>query len=233
MGEDEVVVSIESDKMGQEIRSTHAGEITEVMFAEGKDVKVGEVLFKVDTTKAAIAEPITASSTPEPVAKEPTAPAKAAQKPVTQSKTAAVPPPEPVRVGSRNENREPITPIRQKVQNAMKESQNTAACLTTFQECNMSEVINLQTDLSDEFSKRHGMPLSFLSFFVMAASRALQEFGIANSSVENNEIIHRDYVDIGVTLATPSGSVTPVIHNVESKKFKDIETHLSRVSDQA
>lgn len=72
-----------------------------------------------------------------------------------------------------------------------------------------------------------------MSFFVMAASRALQEFGVANASIENNEIIYRDYVDIGVTLATPSGSVTPVIHNVESKRFKDIESNLMRVSDAA
>lgn len=123
MAEDEPIVSIESDKMGQEIRTTHAGEITEVMFTEGSDVQVGEVLFKIDTSKASAAP--AAASTPTPAASTPTpaAPSTPAATPAAKAATPtpAAPTP-PTRTGARTEHREPITPIRQKIVNATKET---------------------------------------------------------------------------------------------------------------
>ena len=236
VAEDEPIVAIESDKMGQEIRTTHAGEIVEVLYSEGDEVQVGEVLFKIDTSKAgeakaAPAAPATpAAETPAPQAAANTAAAKPAAKP---ARAATPPPAAPVQAGARTERREPISPIRQKIQHAMKDTQNTAACLTTFQECDMSEVINLQSSLSAEFEKTHGYSLSFMSFFVMAASRALQQFPVSNAQIEGNEVVYKDYADIAVTLATPEGSVSPVIRNAESKKFKEIEEKLAGLVEGA
>lgn len=219
--------------MGQEIRTTHAGEITEVLFAEGDEVQVGAVLFKVDTSKAGEASAAPASEASAPA---PEAAAKAPEAKPAAPKRAATPPPPaapPVPAGSRNERREPISPIRQKVQHFMKDTQNTAACLTTFQECDMSEVINLRSAFATEFEKTHGFQLSFMSFFVMAASRALQQFPVSNASIEGNEIVFKDYADVAVTLATPEGSVSPVIRNAENKRFKEIEENLASLVEGA
>jgi 2-oxoglutarate dehydrogenase E2 component (dihydrolipoamide succinyltransferase) len=81
----------------------------------------------------------------------------------------------------------------------------------------------MQQDFNTDFEKVHGVPLSFLSFFTVAASKALQEFPMANASIEDNEIVYRDYADIGVTMAAPNGTVTPVIRNVGSLTFREVE----------
>lgn len=222
--------------MGQEIRTTHAGEIVEVLYQEGDEVQVGEVLFKIDTSKAGEAKAAApAASTPAPDTPAPVAAAQATEaKPAAKPARAATPPPAaPIMAGARTERREPISPIRQKVQHFMKDTQNTAACLTTFQECDMSEVINLQSAFSAEFEKTHGFQLSFMTFFVMAASRALQQFPVSNAEIAGNEIVYKDYADIAVTLATPTGSVSPVIRNAETKKFRDIEENLAHLVEGA
>lgn len=87
----------------------------------------------------------------------------------------------------------------------------------------MGEVMKYRSELQDSFTKKHGVKLGFMSFFVRAASNALQSNPIVNAVIEGNEIVYRDYVDISVAVATPTGLVVPVIRNAESMNFAEVE----------
>lgn len=108
----------------------------------------------------------------------------------------------------------------------MKDSQNTYALLTTFQEVDMSTVMELRKSLQDEFVKKHNVKLGFMSFFVKACVAAMQEQPILNAVIDGKEIIYREYIDISVAVATPNGLLVPVLRNCETKGFAEIEKDL-------
>ena len=104
-----------------------------------------------------------------------------------------------------------MTRLRQTVAKRLKESQNTYASLTTFNEIDMSNAINLRNKYKDEFEKKHGVKLSFMSFFVRAASSALKEYPVVNAVINpaGTEIVYRDFQDVSVAVSTPTGLVVP------------------------
>lgn len=123
--------------------------------------------------------------------------------------------------------------IRQRIAERLKGSQNTYATLTTFNEVDMSEVMNLRNKFQDEFSKKYGIKLGFMSFFLRASAMALMEMPIVNSVIDGTDIISREYVDISVAVATPTGLMVPVIRNCESKSLSDFEMVLRDLSINA
>ena len=116
--------------------------------------------------------------------------------------------------------------MRQRIAQRLKDSQNTYALLTTFQEVDMSNVMQLRTELQDEFVKKHDVKLGFMSFFIKACVNGLKEQPIINAVIDGKEIIYREFIDISVAVATPSGLLVPVLRNCESKSFGDLEKDL-------
>ncbi|RKP24909.1 hypothetical protein SYNPS1DRAFT_29348 [Syncephalis pseudoplumigaleata] len=115
--------------------------------------------------------------------------------------------------------------MRMRIAERLKESQNTAASLTTFNEIDMTNLMNLRTTYKDAVLKKHGVKLGFMSAFVRASCIALAEIPMVNASIEGggDTIVYRDYADISVAVATPKGLVTPVLRNAESMSFIEVE----------
>ena len=115
----------------------------------------------------------------------------------------------------------------------MKESQNTAAILTTFNEVDMSEVMALRKKYQDKFVDKYGVKLGFMSLFTKAAVNALQEIPSVNASIEGDEIVYKKYYNIGVAVGTKQGLVVPVIRNCEDKNYADIEKAIAEAGKKA
>lgn len=161
-----------------------------------------------------------------------------------RSKPAPTPEPKPAPaarpappVGSRGVTRERMSPLRQRVAQRLVQSQHTAAILTTFNEVDMTAVMDLRKQYKDDFEKKHGVGLGFMSFFVKAAVAALRHMPVANSFiVEENGVpmIERhDYCDVAVAVSTPKGLMVPVLRNAESMSFADVETSLKDLATRA
>lgn len=121
------------------------------------------------------------------------------------------------------ETREPMSRLRQRVAQRLKDSQNTYALLTAFQEVDMSEATKIRKEVGEDFLKKYNVKLGFMSFYLKAATLALQQFPIVNSVIDGNEIVKRNYIDISVAVATPTGLLVPVLRNCQNMKFHDFE----------
>eukprot|EP00475_Leptophrys_vorax_P025339 TRINITY_DN35499_c0_g2_i2.p2 TRINITY_DN35499_c0_g2~~TRINITY_DN35499_c0_g2_i2.p2 ORF type:complete len:429 (+),score=136.04 TRINITY_DN35499_c0_g2_i2:2363-3649(+) len=242
---DDVVVVIETDKISADVRSPHAGVISELFHEEGAVIDVGKPLFAVTLGEGAAAPapsvqpatappPAAAPATPPPAA-APAVPPKAAAAPppkAPEKKPASAPSP-PAPSGGRTERRVKLTRMRLKISERLKESQNTAASLTTFNEIDMSGYISLRNKYKDEFADKHGVKLGFMSIFVKAAVAALKEFPAVNAIIDGGEIVYRDYVDISVAVATPKGLVVPVLRNCETMSMAGVEKAIGVLSKKA
>lgn len=117
--------------------------------------------------------------------------------------------------------------MRLRIAERLKESQNSAASLTTFNEIDMSSLIEMRKKYKDSIMKEHDVKLGFMSAFARACALALKEIPVANASIEGDEIVYRDYVDLSVAVATPKGLVTPVVRNAESMSLIAIEKEIA------
>lgn len=113
--------------------------------------------------------------------------------------------------------------MRIRIAQRLKEAQNTNAMLTTFNEIDMSNFINIRKEYQEAFSKKHGVKLGFMSAFIKASTAALHEQPIVNAVIDNNDLVYRDFVDISVAVATPTGLVVPVIRNCQNLSYAGIE----------
>jgi len=124
------------------------------------------------------------------------------------------------------EERVKMSRMRRTIATRLKEAQNTAAMLTTFNEADMSAVIELRKQYRDTFQEQRGVKLGFMSFFVKAAVGALKHVPTANAEIDGNEIVYKRYYHIGMAVSTPTGLVVPVIHDCDRKSFAEIEQEL-------
>lgn len=232
---DAVLVELETDKVTLEVYAPEDGTLTEAFAATGSTINVGELLAKftpgkVDKTAAeAAAKDVTPEkpAAPKPAALQLNTPISNAPhgqsnvaefiKSASVTKTAA-------KSGqSREELRAPMSRLRQRIAERLKGAQNTAAMLTTFNEIDMSAILQLRGLYKESFEKKHGVKLGFMSFFVKACVQALKEQPIVNSSIEGQDIITKTYFDIGVAVSTPNGLVVPVIRDADDLSLADIE----------
>jgi len=139
----------------------------------------------------------------------------------------AVPPPAPSFSGERREERVKMSRLRQTVAKRLKEAQNTAAMLTTFNDVDMSAVIEARTRYKDLFEKKHGIRLGFMSFFVKAVALAARDIPAVNASIEGDEIVYHDYLDVSVAVSAPKGLVVPVLRNAQALSFSEIEKRIA------
>ncbi|HEV7266225.1 MAG TPA: 2-oxoglutarate dehydrogenase complex dihydrolipoyllysine-residue succinyltransferase [Falsiroseomonas sp.] len=135
----------------------------------------------------------------------------------------AAPAPKAARALEGGEERVKMTRLRQTIARRLKEAQNTAAMLTTFNEVDMGAVMALRNEYKDVFEKRHGVKLGFMSFFAKACVAALKEFPAVNAEIEGDEIIYKNFVHMGIAVGGPSGLVVPVLRNVDDLSFAQIE----------
>jgi len=152
--------------------------------------------------------------------------------PVTPAAASAAPAVGPV-VGSRSEQRVKMNRMRQRIAQRLKDAQNTCAMLTTFNEIDMTNIMEMRKKFQDQFVKTHGIKLGFMSAFLKASAYALTDQPSVNAVIDEMEIVYRDYIDISVAVATPKGLVVPVLRNVESMNYTDIEKGLVELGEKA
>jgi 2-oxoglutarate dehydrogenase E2 component (dihydrolipoamide succinyltransferase) len=159
----------------------------------------------------------------EPEVKAPSAPAAAAPQPAKVT-TAA---------GERREERVKMTRLRQTIATRLKEAQNTAALLTTFNDVDMSAVIEARGKYKDLFEKKHGIRLGFMGFFVKAVALAARDIPAVNARIEGDEIVYHDYLDVSVAVSAPKGLVVPVIRSADAMSFAEIEKTIADFGKRA
>ena len=153
----------------------------------------------------------------------------AAPAPAAAAAPAAVPAP----VGGRGEERVKMTRLRQTVARRLKDAQDTAALLTTFNDCDMSAVIAARNTYKDAFEKKHGVRLGFMGFFAKAACLALKDIPAVNARIEGDEIVYHPYVDISVAVSAPNGLVVPVVRDCQDLSFAGIEKAIGEYGKKA
>jgi 2-oxoglutarate dehydrogenase E2 component (dihydrolipoamide succinyltransferase) len=129
----------------------------------------------------------------------------------------------PATVGSRNEQRVPMTRLRARIAERLIQAQSTAAMLTTFNEVDLTAVNEIRARYKDKFEKVHGVKLGFSSFFIKAAIEALRKFPAVNASIDGNDVVYHEYYDFGVAVSTERGLMVPVIRNAEGLSFAELE----------
>jgi 2-oxoglutarate dehydrogenase E2 component (dihydrolipoamide succinyltransferase) len=135
--------------------------------------------------------------------------------------------------GERREERVKMTRLRQTIAKRLKDAQDTAALLTTFNDCDMSAVMDARNRYKDSFEKKHGVKLGFMSFFAKAACLALKDIPAVNAQIQGDEIVYFDYVDLSVAVSAPNGLVVPVVRNVDQMGFADIEKAIGDLGKRA
>ncbi|KAH7029354.1 dihydrolipoyllysine-residue succinyltransferase [Microdochium trichocladiopsis] len=258
---DEEIATIETDKIDVAVNATEAGTIKELFANEEDTVTVGQDLVKIEIGGApaggeskeapkkeeASSEATTSSqsdnqpeapkeseSKPEPKKETPapkkdSPPAKKEAQPPKESSAPAL--------GSREERRVKMNRMRLRIAERLKQSQNTAASLTTFNEVDMSALMDFRKLYKDEVLKKTGVKLGFMSAFARASVLAMRDLPAVNASIEGENggdtIVYRDYVDISVAVATEKGLVTPVVRNTESMDMVTIEKSIADMGKKA
>ncbi|KAG2119877.1 uncharacterized protein F5147DRAFT_123370 [Suillus discolor] len=257
---DEEVATIETDKIDVSVNAPTAGKIVELLAKEEDTVSVGQDLFIIAPgeggASAALEEQKTDPEEPkdqqlDKMTPEPRAPSaadkqsggippegpKESKKEVKKQDSkpkedkSKAPPPAPKAPGNRGETR--MNRMRLRIAERLKESQNAAASLTTFNEIDMSSLVEMRKKYKDEVLKQHDVKLGFMSAFARACALALKEIPAANASIEGDEIVYHDFVDLSVAVATPKGLVTPVVRNAEGMGFVEIEKEIAALGNKA
>uniref|UniRef100_B1XV03 Dihydrolipoyllysine-residue succinyltransferase component of 2-oxoglutarate dehydrogenase complex n=1 Tax=Polynucleobacter necessarius subsp. necessarius (strain STIR1) TaxID=452638 RepID=B1XV03_POLNS len=258
VGQDEILIEIETDKVVLEVPAPSTGVLTEIVVADGGTVVAEQLIAKIDSTAVVAAAPAKAAA---PAAKAGAAAAPSAAKILAEkgidagqvagsgrdgritkgdalnasaggAKSAALPS-APIPTGDRPEERVPMSRLRARIAERLLESQANNVILTTFNEVNMGPVIALRNKYKDQFEKTHGVKLGFMSFFVKAATHALKKFPLLNASVDGNDIVYHGYFDIGIAVSSPRGLVVPILRDVDQMNLADIEKKIAEFGTKA
>jgi len=188
----------------------------------GKDGRLtkDDVIAAAEAQKSAPAQP----ETEPPQARAPSAPAGAPAPAEARSAPS---------VGERKEERVRMSRLRQTIAKRLKDAQNTAAMLTTFNDVDMSAVIEARSRYKDLFEKKHGIRLGFMAFFVKACALGAKDVPSVNASLEGEEIVYHDYLDVSIAVSAPKGLVVPVIRNADQMSFAEIEKTIAGYGKKA
>ena len=216
---DELVVELETDKVLLEVLAPGAG-VLEISARKGETVLPGALLGRVVANPVNPAAPDVPAPSPETIASGLTSPAE----PV---------PTEPVPVRAGRETRVRMTRLRQTIAQRLKQAQNSAAMLTTFNEVDMSAVLALRSRYKDVFEKRHGVKLGFMGFFVRACVAALKAVPDVNAQIDGADLVYKNHYDIGVAVGTDRGLVVPVMRDADKMSLAAIETAVASLGRKA
>ena len=257
---DENIVDLETDKVVLEVPSPVDGILKEILFKEGDTVRSGELLARLEAG-AAVEQAAPQETAPVALADASTSPAvrrilsendlqpnqikgsgkdgRVTKEDVVtyiesgRDKKTTPASHQPVAVGAREERRVPMTRLRAKVAERLLQAQHNAAMLTTFNEVNLAEVMALRARYKDNFEKKHGVKLGFMSFFTKAVVESLKRFPAVNASIDGQDIIYHGYYDIGIAVSTERGLVVPVIRDVDQMSMAEIELAINDAATRA
>ncbi|KAG7692201.1 hypothetical protein KL930_005139 [Ogataea haglerorum] len=251
--QDELIATIETDKIDVEVNAPISGKVTELLVNVDDTVEVGQDLLKIEPGEVPADAEKAEPKKEEPKKEEPKKeePKKEAPKEETkkEAKKAAPKKEEPKKETSkaatpektqsagkfsRTEERVKMNRMRLRIAERLKESQNTAASLTTFNEVDMSALMEMRKLYKDEILKKTGIKFGFMGAFSKASTLAMKSIPAVNAAIENNDtMVFRDYVDISIAVATPKGLVTPIVRNAESLSVLEIEEAIANLGVRA
>ena len=260
---DEPVVELETDKVSVAVPSPETGILSEIKIQAGSTVNVGAILGSVGAGTASVAkkEPVKAPEPVKPKIVEVPVSKKEilspAVKRIVEEKRIDISTisgsgrdgrilkgdllesmglssvPSSARATKGDEERVKMTRLRATIAKRLKEAQNNAAMLTTFNEIDMSRIIEMRAEYKDGFQKRYGVKLGFMSFFVRSCVEALKAFPIINAEIQQDEIVYKNYYNIGVAVGTEKGLVVPVVRDADELSFADIEKQIIALGEKA
>ena len=249
---DQEILEIETEKVNQALYAPEKGTLT-LTVQSGQKVQIGEVIGYVETSDEDRPVLKPAGETPPASApkKEAAQQPKQPSKPETSSragkeeflaglsapeKAPRESEPEPVfskPTSGERETRQKLSRVRKVIGDKMVRAQREAAMLTTFNEADMTQIIALREKYKEDFQKEHGVKLGFMSFFVKAVAAALEQFPSFNSYIDGEDLVHREYIDIGVAVGTEKGVFVPVLRNCNHLSFAEIEKALEKFAKKA
>ena len=260
---DEPVVELETDKVSVAVPSPEAGVLSEIKIQEGSTVNVGVVLGSIGAGTASVAKkesfkaPEPAKQKTIEVSTSKKEILSPAVKRIIEEKridisrisgsgrdgrilkgdlleSMGLPSvASSARATKGDEERVKMTRLRATIAKRLKEAQNNAAMLTTFNEIDMSRIIEMRAEYKDGFQKRYGVKLGFMSFFVRSCVEALKAFPIINAEIQQDEIVYKNYYNIGVAVGTEKGLVVPVVRDADELSFADIEKQIVALGEKA
>jgi 2-oxoglutarate dehydrogenase E2 component (dihydrolipoamide succinyltransferase) len=260
--EGQPILDIDSDKASMEVPAPVTGTLLEVSAAEGDEIPVGAVVGKIAEGAAAAPstpQPAAEAKVDAGAKAGPAARAAASEKgvaieavdgsgrggrvtsgDVARAAAASAPAPAPapapaapapVPVG--RQTRVKMTPIRRTIARRLVEAQSNAAMLTTFNEVDMSKVMELRKRHQDAFVKKHGCKLGFMSFFVKAAVDALKAYPAVNAEIDGTDIVYKHHYDISVAVSGPKGLLVPVLRDADALSFAEVEKGITALGEKA
>ena len=249
---DDVLAEIESDKITMEITALDAGVLKNISKHADDTVEPGEVIALIDTSvalkekKEPVKEKAVSAESGAPEAETPRKEKVETQEEATQKVEEVVEkivekrsndrpkahPSTPLS-GDRVEERVAMSGLRKRIASRLKDAQNTAAMLTTFNEVNMQAVMDMRSKYKDKFTKKHGVGLGFMSFFVKACAHAASQFPAMNAFIDGDEVVYHNYMDVGIAVSTEKGLVVPVLRDAGQMSFAEIEQGIASLADRA
>ena len=226
---DEPIVELETDKVTLEVPASISGILDNLAVSEGDTVEVGALLAMI-----VAGEKIEEVKKPAVEKKEEKVHQQKAVSNVNESKPIA--PDSKIIRSTQNENLEervPMSRLRLAIARRLKEAQNTAAMLTTYNEVDMSALMEMRNNYQESFEKKNGVRLGYMSFFVKAAIDALNQFPAVNAEIDGNDIIYKNYYNIGVAVGTSQGLVVPVLKNADDMSFGETEANIAEFGKKA
>ncbi|MCC8149471.1 dihydrolipoyllysine-residue succinyltransferase [Akkermansia sp.] len=247
----DTLATLETDKVSTDLEAEESG-VLEILVPEGEEAPIGAVLGRISPaagTSNAAPEEEQAPVPPEPeqpdvpetgqdAAPKPAAPTAEIpeQKPEKDTATTEqAPSGESTKTGEENTPRfirKPMTPLRRTIAARLVEAQHQAAILTTFNECDMSAVMELRKQFNAAYRERYGTKLGFMSFFIKAAVHALKEVPQVNAKIDGTDIVQNLYYDISVAIGTDKGLVVPVLRDCDQKTLPELELELASLAEK-
>ncbi len=234
----EVLVTLETDKIATELEAPADG-LLAILVPEGEEVPIGAVIATITPGAAGASEPPAAAAPAAPPVVAPSAASAATPQALARTAadfSAAAVPVDRGLIAATSDGRttrRKMSMLRRKIAAQLVSAQQTAAILTTFNEVDMTAVMELRRQVQDEFVQTHGVKLGFMSFFIKAITQALKDVPSLNTRIDGNDIIDQHYYDIGVAIGLPQGLVVPVIRNADQKSFARIELDLRDFANKA
>ena len=226
---DDPIVELETDKVTLEVPAATSGILDNLTVSEGDTVEVGALLGiiiageKSDETSAPVPK-----QENKKVEEQTIEPEKVENKQINIK-------PEVVKEAVNNtlEERVPMSRLRQAIARRLKEAQNTAAMLTTYNEVDMTALMEMRKNYQDSFEKKNGVRLGYMSFFVKASIDALSQFPAVNAEIDGNDIVYKNYYNIGVAVGTSQGLVVPVLKDADKMSFGETELNIANFGKKA
>jgi 2-oxoglutarate dehydrogenase E2 component (dihydrolipoamide succinyltransferase) len=216
----DLLFTLDTDKVSTEVAAQAAG-VVRIKVPADQEVKIGEVVGRIEEAPEPAAPPPGAAPSPAPAVS--VAPSASPSPAPTPAPTAPV----ELEPQDRRVTRKKLSPLRKKISTQLVAAQRNAAILTTFNECDMAAVMKLRADVQESFQARYGIKLGFMSFFLKAVVDALRAEPQINSRLDGDELVQNHFYDIGVAVGTERGLIVPVIRDADRKTFAELENDLA------